>query len=142
MIGDGFCDDATDFAQVKERCVFGAVSKSARCHDDGVLKRESFGDFCREVYLFEGIGHLIKVRIFLFRYGSGNLHLTLVLILFFENRYNNSAKTHETRLPENLNNKNIFSSKNFLIFHSSNVLQTQYVGRPAEYKSQHIPVEG
>lgn len=49
MIGDGFCDDATDFAQVKERRIFGTVSKSARCHDDGVFEREPFGDFCREI---------------------------------------------------------------------------------------------
>ena len=49
VIGDGFCDDAADFAQVKERRVFGAVSKSARCHDDGVFERELFGDFCREI---------------------------------------------------------------------------------------------
>ena len=49
MIGDGFCDDTTDFAQVKERRIFGAVSKSSRCHDDGIFKRESFGDFCREI---------------------------------------------------------------------------------------------
>lgn len=49
MIGDGFCDDAADFAQVKERRVFSAVSKSARGHDDGVFKGEPFGDFCREI---------------------------------------------------------------------------------------------
>lgn len=60
MVGDGFCDDATDFAQVKEGRVFCAVSKGARCHDDGVFEREAFGDFCREIQLFDGIGHLIQ----------------------------------------------------------------------------------
>ena len=78
MIGDGFCDDAADFAQVKERRVFGAVSKSARCHDDGVLEGEPFGDFCREIQLFDGVGHLIKIRVFL--YGAA---LNIILGLKF-----------------------------------------------------------
>ena len=60
MVGDGFCDDAADFAQVKERRVFGAVSKSSRGHDDGVFKGEPFGDFCREIQLFGRVGHLIQ----------------------------------------------------------------------------------